>query len=375
MAEQRKIKIAHLLSGSIEYLAGGDLVVLNLLKRLDGDKFDPWVICFNEVRNPGEPLIIRTAGLMGVKTFMINAGGIFDVGTVKRLKEFVITNRIDILHCHGYKADVIGSLVCKHGGTRKVTTLHGWWTGASLKLKLYSLLDIIAIRNFNKIIAVSRPIMDGLLKGGIPLDRLVCIENGVEVHGLDKSGARKVRKELQIPEGTTILGMTGRLSKEKGHKYLFSAIQNMENVIMIVVGSGPLESRLKKLAEDLNITKKVVFVGFKTNVNDYLAAMDIFLLPSLTEGLPLSLLEAMAAEKPIIASQVGGIPTALEDRKTGLLVKPKDPVALKKAITTFIEDKDLAASLALNARNLAVKRFSLGKMTKTYESLYLDVAS
>lgn len=375
MPDKCKIKIAHFLSGSIEYLAGGDLVVLNLLKRLNGDRYDPWVICFNEARNPGEPLIISKAGLMGVKTFMINAGGLFDVGTVKRLKEFVVKNRIDILHCHGYKADVIGSLICKYGGMRKVTTLHGWWTGASLKLKLYNFLDIIAIRKFDKIVAVSRPIMDGLLKGGIPPDRLVYVENGVEVDRLDKSGAGKVRKELQLPEGTTILGMTGRLSKEKGHKYLFSAIQNMENVIIIVVGSGPLESRLKKLAENLNITKKVVFVGFKTNVNDYLAAMDIFLLPSLTEGLPLSLLEAMAAEKPIIASQVGGIPTVIEDRKTGLLVKPRDPVALKKAISTFIEDKDLAVRLALNARNLAVERFSLEKMAKTYESLYLDVTS
>ena len=368
-----KIKVAHFLSGRIENLSGGDLVVLNLLEYLDRSRFDPWIVSFNEVRNPGEPLIIKTARTRGIRTFAINAKGRFDPGPAGDLRKFITENQIDILHCHGYKADVLGFLACRQLEVKKITTLHGWWTGRSLKLKFYNWLDYLAVRKFDRIVAVSGPIRDTLEKKGMPPGRLLCIENGVDIKKSGTANGDRIRLELQLPYGKTILGIVGRLSKEKGHRYLFSAIQTMNDVILLVVGNGPLEAELRRLAESFHIKEKVIFVGFKPDVKDYLAATDIFVLPSLTEGLPLALLEAMAAGRPVIASDVGGIPTVIEDKKTGLLVKPKDPAALKRALTILINDKEIARGLASNARELAERRFSLEKMTRSYEKVYSEI--
>jgi len=370
---QPKIKVAHFLSGRIENLSGGDLVVLNLLEYLDRSRFDPWVVSFNEARNPGDPLIIKTAQTLEVKTFTINARGRFDLEPVGNLRKFITENQIDILHCHGYKADVIGFLACRQSEVKKIATLHGWWTGRSLKLKFYNFLDYLAVRKFDKVIAVSEPIRGTLARRGMPPDRLLCIENGVDIKRAGAANGDRIRSELKLPYGKTVLGMVGRLSREKGHRYLFSAIQAMDDVILLVVGNGPLEAKLRRLAENLHIREKVVFVGFKPDVSDYLAATDIFVLPSLTEGLPLALLEAMAAGKPVVASDVGGIPTVIGDKKEGLLVRPKDPVALKEAITVLINDKDLAKRLTANAMELAGRRFSVEKMAKSYEETYTDI--
>lgn len=368
-----KINVAHFLSSRIENLSGGDLVILNLLKRLDGGRFDSWIICFNEERNPGEPLIIKTARSRGIKTFMIDTRGRFDPRPINNLRTFIRENKIDVLHCHGYKADVIGILASKGTGIKKITTFHGWWIGRSPKLNFYNWLDIYAMKRFDRIIVVSDPMMEVLKNSGVPEAKLLCIPNCVDIDEVGKAAGNIAKEELRLPDNKIIIGIAGRLSGEKGHKYLFSAIKDIEGVILLVVGNGPLEQRLKYLAEALRISDKVVFAGFRPNVTDYIAAMDIFVLPSLTEGLPLALLEAMAAAKPVIASEVGGIPTVIENRKTGLLVTPRNPDLLKKAILSLINDRNMAKELALNARKLAEIRFSLEKMTESYEKIYSEV--
>lgn len=372
---KHRIKIAHFLGSRIENLSGGDLVILNLLKRLDADKFDPWIVCFNEERNPGPPLIIRTAQLRGIKTFMINTKGRFDFGAVKSLRKFILENEIDVLHCHGYKADVVGFLASRHTRVKRVATLHGWWVGRNLKTNFYNWLDHLVIKNYDKVITVSEPMKESLEGKGVPKAKLLCIPNGIDMPEANREEGNRIREEIGLPIGKIVLGTVGRLSKEKGHEYLISAIKDIDNVILLIVGNGPLETKLTGLAIKLKIEDKVVFAGFKPNIYDYISMMDIFVLPSLTEGLPLALLEAMASKKPVIASEVGGIPTVIKDGETGVFIKPKDTVSLKEAIIRLIRDRGLAGKIGFNAKEFVERNFSLEKMAENYEKVYLEVTA
>jgi len=370
---QPKIRIAHFLSSRLETLAGGDLVILNLIKYLDREKFESSIVCFHESRYPGLPLIIKIAQERAINTRMIEVKGRFDLSAVSKMRKFLRSEKIDILHCHGYKADVIASLIPKNIRPKTVTTLHGWWIGSSLKLKFYDWLDLMAIRDFDGIVTVADHIKEELLRKGFSPGKIECIPNGVDVKKANSCNGSKVRDELKIASDSTVIGIAGRLNKEKGHEFLLRSLVNLTNVILLIVGTGPLEKKLMALADKLNMRQRTIFAGFKNDACDYIAAMDIFVLPSLSEGLPLALLEAMAASKPVIASNVGGIPKVVDGKNTGLLVEPKNVPELGKAISKLMSDREFAVLLAKNGRNFVENNYSLTITTRKYEELYLGL--
>lgn len=368
-----KIQIVHLVGSRRENLSGGDLVILNLLKYLDKNKFDPWIVSFYEMRKPGIPLIIEIARQRRIKTFLVSTRGKFDFEAIKQTQRFIIDNQIDILHCHGYKADVIGALASRGLNVKRVTTLHGWWIGKNLKLKFYNWLDHFAIRNFNKIIVVSEPMKKALIRRHFPLERVIYIPNGVDLDWIHSANGEQIRRELNLTKDMLIIGIVGRLGKEKGHKYLLMALKDIPNLVLLIIGNGPLEKQLKEMVVRLKIKERVIFLGFRHDVNNLIAAMDIFVLPSLSEGLPLALLEAMVAQKPIIASRVGGIPTVIKNQETGILVEPKNSSLLKEAIIHLSKDKSFTNQIAINAKKLVEHNFSLELATRRYEEIYLEI--
>ncbi len=370
---QRKLKIAHFLSSRLETLAGGDLVILNSIKYLDKEKFESSIVCFHRSRYSGIPLIIKIAQERAINTHMIEVKDRFDLSAVSKMRKFLRTEKIDILHCHGYKADVIASLIPKNIRPKTVTTLHGWWIGSNPKLKFYDWLDIRAMKNFDKIITVAEHIKTELIRRGFSEENIAFIPNGVDLKEMASCDGTKVRNELNIQPISTIVGIAGRLNKEKGHEYLLRSIVKLPEVVLLIVGTGPLEKKLMSLADELNIRKRTIFTGFKNNPGNYIAAMDIFVLPSLSEGLPLALLEAMAAGKPVIASKTGGIPKVVDGKNTGLLVEPKNVHELKNAILKLINDKKFAASLAKNGKSYVENHYSLAVTTKKYEELYTSL--
>lgn len=368
-----KIKVAHFLSSRLETLSGGDLVILNLLKYLDKERFEPRILCFHEERNPGLPVIVKVARERNIKTHMINVKGRFDVSAVSKLGKFIEGEGIDVLHCHGYKADVVASLLKQRDPPKRVTTLHGWWIGSSPKLKFYDWLDVRAIRDFDRVITVANHIRAALLKKGFSPEKVTCIPNGVDIEEIGSCDGSKVRSELKIPSDSIVVGIAGRLSREKGHGYLLRSIAKLPDIILLIVGTGPLERELKMLADRLGIRRRTIFAGFRSDANKYIAAMDIFALPSLSEGLPLALLEAMAAGKPVVASNVGGIPKVVDGKNTGLLVEPGNISGLEQAISRLICDKGLAALLAKDGKDFVENNYSLVVATKKYEGLYYDL--
>lgn len=207
---------------------------------------------------------------------------------------------------------------------------------------------------------------------GVPPERLCVVRNGVDATPPSRTRAA-VRQELRLGDSFTGI-IVARIDHLKGHDTLLRAWADLrrsdDTATLLIVGDGAERAAMEGLATDLGINSAVRFLGFRSDVTDLLGAADVFLLPSLTEGLPLSILEAMAHGLPTVASHVGGIPELVTDGREGLLVPPKDVPALAAAIGRMAFDAAARQAFAENARERARTEFSFGAMLRQYEAVY-----
>jgi glycosyltransferase involved in cell wall biosynthesis len=183
------------------------------------------------------------------------------------------------------------------------------------------------------------------------------VPNAVELQRFDAPpdpGRRAVRQQWGIPADAPVLGVLARLSPQKGITFLLAAMPAIlaqhPDTFALVVGEGYLRPELEAQAQALGVAERVLLVGYRQNVVEYLRAFDLFVLPSLFEGMPLSILEAMGAGLPVIATAVDGTPEVVLDGETGLLVPPADPPALAEAVNRLLADRELAARLGQQGR-------------------------
>jgi glycosyltransferase involved in cell wall biosynthesis len=208
--------------------------------------------------------------------------------------------------------------------------------------------------------------------------RVKLIYNGIDLDASKTQDPRpkgQIKKELGLGEGP-VIGIVARLSEVKGHRFLVSALKRalneMPDLQLFIVGDGKEKESLLVQARQLGIEKKVFFISSVEDTAKVLSAMDLFVLPSLQEGLGLSLMEAMAQGVPIIASDVGGIRSLIQDGVTGKLVKPQDIEGLEKAILELLQDKPKASAYAQSAFKSVKNNFSLEKMVVETERVYLE---
>jgi len=204
----------------------------------------------------------------------------------------------------------------------------------------------------------------------------VTIRNGIDtkLYRTDDAARRSVRKELGIDEDQPLIGAVGNLYPVKGHTYLLKAMaivkEKYPHAMLVIAGRGEILDQLREEASGLGIKEKVVFLGFSEKIPAFLQGLDIFALPSLSEGLPLSVLEAMAAGKPVIATNVGGISEVLNDGYAELLVPPRNPDVLAEKILLLLRNPELANRLRELGRMKVEKEFSLNSMMEKYQELY-----
>lgn len=231
----------------------------------------------------------------------------------------------------------------------------------------------------DNIVCISRAIMGYCAaKPYLRADRLTLIHSAVNADYFSDGEGWKIRKEFNV-ENRFVIGITGRLRPEKGHRILLEAIHNLSknasDIVCLIAGSGSLMGELTEYAKKLGVSDKVIFAGFRKDVRDILSSLDVFVMPSLSEGLGTAVLEAAAAERPIVASDVGGIPDIIQNRKSGLLVLPGSPGELAHAIHTFYADRNIARSCALHARQKVRAHFSEENLAKKTEDLYKKLLS
>jgi glycosyltransferase involved in cell wall biosynthesis len=332
---------------------------------------------FENSQNPNLDLA-ETAKQQGfeVRTFPCN--GRFDKGTIKVIRECIDGADVGVLHSHNYKSNFYAWKAIKNSnnGVRWVVTNHGRRYGA--KLLVYNCLDAFIVRGADRVVAVSEEICRKMKRLGVREERLCVIDNGVN---LNRSPANRepdsIKTSLGIKKDAKVIGTVGALTKEKGHVYLLKAVASVTKdspeAVFLVVGDGKERSSLEKIGLELGIGNNVIFTGMRKDVPDILSILDVFVLPSLNEGLPMALLEAQAARVPTISTRVGAIPNVMEDGTTGILIPPKDPEAIARAINRVLSDRDTAIKMAEKGFEKVRDHFSSEIMASKYISLYNEV--
>lgn len=363
------MNILHLISSSGFF--GAENVLYQLVSELKRfHSVQSIVGVFNNLTDPHLELA-EICDKEDIERKVFRCRGKVDLATIVRLRNFIQNREIELVHSHGYKSNIYAYFATFGTKARRMATCHNWIINER-KLKWYGVLDRLFLRYFDQIIAVSRDVKNLMTNSGIS-DRKICIiENGVSLDKFasDMAARNRIAEDIGIKSNTNVVGTVGRLSEEKGQKHLLQVIRKLKErypeLFLLLVGDGPLRMALQKEFD----SDFIRFVGNQKEVHHYYAMMDIFVLPSLTEGLPMALLEAMASELPVIATDVGEIPRVLSDGETGIIVEPKDENSLEDSLCYLLSHKDIALEMGKKGCERVRKDFSSEKMANKYMKVY-----
>jgi glycosyltransferase involved in cell wall biosynthesis len=320
---------------------------------------------------------------LGIKFYPVEMSRQLSLKPIYQINRIIRINKIDMVHSQGARADFFSRVAGRLASIPYILStvqmpVEGFDVGP-LRKTIYRFMDRLSERYVEKFIAVSESLRNALIEErGIPPHRVVRIYNGIE---LDKYNPRlketSFRNNWGIPPPVPIVGAIGRMVWQKGFEFLIKAIPDIvgvtPNVKFLLVGDGPLLPDLENLARKLNVSDRIIFTGFRSDIPDLLSTMDVLAVPSLLEGFPMITLEAMAIAKPIIASRIQGITEQISDLEEGILVPPKNPSALAAAVMELVRDKELALRLGLAARRRVEDCFTVEKMVRETEDLYLSL--
>jgi glycosyltransferase involved in cell wall biosynthesis len=366
-------RVLHLISSS--GFLGAENVVLELSKETAKQGY--WVtIGILENRNNLHMELAKKAREEGMKVQIFPCKGRFDTKTIKSIRNFIDREQPNILHSHGYKSNFYAWRALSGRKIPWIITNHGKRIG--IALSVYNRLNIVFMKKADKVVAVSQVLADEMKQQGISSTRMHIIDNGVNLERFaNQRGDNDLRKSFGLDGNHKLFGTIGSLTEEKGHVYLIEAAQQVTQKYpecrFLIVGDGRQRQVLEERTADLGLSDKVIFTGSRKDVPEILAMLDAFVLPSLKEGLPMALLEAMASKVPVIATSVGAIPQVLENGINGLLIPPKNSDSIAEAINTMLSDGNSAKEMALRGFEKVRDHYSAKIMFEKYLTVYHDL--
>ena len=281
----------------------------------------------------------------------------------------------DLLCCSGYKPDLVGWRAARRAGVRVVSVSHGW-TSATWKVRCYEKLDKIVLPRLDAVVCVSKAQADKVRCAGVPDAKIAVVQNAVDAEAFVEPSAEK-RAEIarwfaQPPRW--LIGAAGRFSPEKGFADFVEAaalvVSQRPEAGFTLFGDGPLRAVLEQRIAQRGLQGKFVLAGFRNDLSRLLPNLDVAVMSSYTEGLPVILLEAGAACVPAVATAVGGIPEVLDDGQNGYLVPPGDASALAQRIVALLDHESQRQAMGLAARDRVRNNFSFTAMSRKYHELF-----
>lgn len=353
---------------------GAERVILELAAGLTDSEYAP-VIGVIENRHPSHAELVSAARSAGLPTVLFPCRKPWDLRTVLEIRRYIKLNHIAIIHPHGYKANFYALMGSAFMKIPRIATCHPWTeTAYNIKARIYTFLDKTWLKKMDGLAAVSEEVRQELRKR-LPGVKCEVIPNGINLQRfcLEKTG-NDLRKTFGLVGSDFLIGTIGRLVPEKGYHYLVAAAKTIcrkyPAVKFIFIGDGPLRNDLEKIAAKNGLTDRIHFAGVRGDIPQLLSTMNLFVLPSISEGVPMVLLEAMAAGKPVIATEVGDMPRIIQHNYSGLLIPPQNTEALAAAMEELIQDSAKAQRLALAARQEVENRFSAKQMAGRYIQQY-----
>jgi glycosyltransferase involved in cell wall biosynthesis len=332
-------------------LGGGQMHVLLLAKYLQMADFDV------EIATEANGWLVTEALNLNLIVHQITISNQFTRQSFQHIRELLRTGQFDILHTHGGTAgfwvrSVAAGLKRRHVIIHTYHGLHylnilegsGQAIKQAIKRLIFKRIDRLLLRYTNRIICVCRSDYDKAIAAGVAMiDRTSIIFNGIEVEKFSMPLNQVIARQIfEVEPNEFVFGNVGRLHEQKGHKFLLQAMAKMNNrARLMIVGDGRLRQELMNLATQLNISDRVLFLGARADIYEFLSAINVFVMPSLWEGQPIALLEALAIGKSCIASAVDGIPEIITDGVNGYLVIPKDIETLAKIMDLVIEQPEV----------------------------------
>jgi glycosyltransferase involved in cell wall biosynthesis len=354
---------------------GNEQALLHLLQYTDRDRWQ--LVLFHQAESGIAPLL-EGAHRLKVRTQVVpRLRGLETISGLPLFLHHLRKEKPTIFHAH-----LNWLLSCKYGlamaalarvpfviATLQQFLLSPWGLGISIQQRVISTF-------VDQYIAVSFAVAQQLSKDfRVSTTKIKVIHNSIPVSQYNKPENPKLRSELNQGTGWPIILTVARLDDQKGHTYLLEAMANIPEAIVVLVGDGPTRTTLEAQAEQLGISARVRFLGYRTDIPDLLASSDFFVLPSIYEGFPLSILEAMAAGKAVVATAVGGTPEAVLDGETGYLVPPGDSAALAHAIRRVLVDTELAHEMGVAGGRRVQERFPITNMVQCVTNVYEELVN
>ena len=310
-----------------------------------------------------------------------NQLAILNLSLLFRLKSLIEFEKIDIINCHLPRTLAVclaASLIAKRGPL-VISTIHGLGSCTTYRRKIK---NWIMYRYIHKIITVSEAARQDVLNSNLSIDphKVVTIQNGLDLENFTTPFDKDIHRKQLFPDinASFWYGTLGRLSEVKNHERLIRSfakvIKKHPDCVLLIAGQGHLAEKLKKTAQDNGVDRQVKFLGFRSDVPDVLHCLDLFVFPSLREGLPLSMIEAMATGLPIVAADVGGIPEVFSTEEMGILVNPLDEAQLTEAMLKIIElSPNEREMLGVKSQKRALDHFQSHRMMAEYEVFYDNI--
>ncbi len=347
-------------------VGGGQKHVLWLARHMDRKGFEV------AVASESKGYLVDELAKAGIRQYPLSLSNVPNPAAFFRCRRVMKEFKPDVVHTHGGTAGVTGRIAARTlPGVRIVHTYHGLHyihDPRLIRRKIFRSLESALLRVTDRTICVAQQDVEtGVREGIVDPARTVVILNGIDVAEF----AGDQRRDFP---GDPVIGTVGRLHTQKGHRYLLAAAAELVKLHpalkFVIIGDGELRGELEQEAARLGVAANVIFAGARTDIAAQLRAMDIFVLPSLWEGLPLVLLEAMAAGLPIVATGVDGVKEILTDGKNALLVPPGNPIELQRGIEKVLGDAGLRKRLAGEAVKTVREKFSVGRMVRETEDVY-----
>ena len=350
---------------------GAQKLLVLLMRKIDITRYQPIIACLFGSRT----LVGEEIREMNFRLVDLNMSKPWHLASLWRLYWLMRNERVSIVHSSLFHADLIARLV---GRMALVPLIITWRHNISLGSWSRDFLYNHTINMTDHIIAVSEQIRQAELTGGrTSPEKVSMIHNGIDTNLYQRSSdhaREQIRAELNVPNRAFLIGSIGRLHPQKGFSILLEAFALIQHQIplarLLIVGDGDLREDLFTLSISLGIKNRTVFTGNLIDIPNILQAMDVFILTSLWEGIPLAILEAMAAKLPVIATSVGGIPEIIRDGENGILVPSENPQAIAEAISRYYYDPDLRKKLALAGHQRVRNDFSIESLIKQMQNLY-----
>ena len=359
VSDSRALKILHM--DPERGWGGGEHQVVGLLSYLSHHGHQ------NHLLAHPEGLLFEEVRKIGVVTFPITVRNDLDFRPVFALRRLIQKEEYDIIHFHTKRAHALSLWLGRIGpGIRYVVTRR---MDYPVKRNWYN--DYLYNRRVDGVVAISRKIADLLVEGGVRSGKIRLIHSGIDPAPFQRKPGGGAGAAPRV------IGTVAVLEERKGHRFLLEAAgllkQQGHRLKYRFAGEGLQRQKLQQIALELGLREEVEFGGFIPDIPGFLSTIDIFVLPSLYEGLGVAVLEAMAAGKAVVATRVGGLPDLVDDTLTGLLVPAKDSEGLARAISTLVSQPGLAKQMGENGRERVRKHFTMEQMAKKNEDFYYEL--